>query len=141
MDTIKRSSILGTVMCRCMAVAAILALAMPVLSDSALAQPKQPKLKEILEKSSEEEEAKEEAKGEVTEERKPEAPKPKASRPPVPDDEFNRGTPSTCIQGFMKATGEGNYERATNYLELSDLAWGLTFMEGPLLARQLRIVL
>jgi MscS family membrane protein len=124
-----------------MAVIAILALTMLVLSDSALAQPKQPKLKEILEISSGEEKVEEEAKEEVTEERKPEAPKPEASRPPVPDDEFDRGTPRTAVQGFMKATGEGNYERATNYLELGDLAWGLTLLEGPQLAHQLRIVL
>jgi len=41
----------------------------------------------------------------------------------------------------MKATGEGNYERAAEYLELSNLAWGLTVKEGAQLARHLRIVL
>lgn len=130
MDTIKRRSTLGTVMCCFMAVAAIVALAALVLSDSPLAQQKEPKLKEILEKGSEREEAKEKPKEEVKEEQKPETAKPKSVGPVIPDDEFGRGTPRTAVQGFMKATGEGDYERAAQYLELSNLAWGLARKGG-----------
>ena len=137
MDTFKRSTTLGTVICRFIAVATILVLATLVLSEGALAQAKQPKLKEILGKTSEEEEAKEEAK----EEQEPETAKPKDVRPVIPDDEFDRGTPRRAVEGFLKATGEGNYERATQYLELSSLAWGLARRGGVQLARELRIVL
>jgi MscS family membrane protein len=133
MDTIKWRSTLRAFMCRSIAFAAILVLATLVLSDSALAQATQPKLKEILGESPEEEEAKEE--------QEPEAAKPKDVRPIIPDDEFDRGTPRRTVQGFMKATGKGEYERAEQYLELSNLARGLTEKEGRELARELRIVL
>jgi len=105
-------------------------LATFVFADSA---PAQPKLKEFLEKTSEEEKVKDEP--------KPEAPKTKILGPVVPDDEFDRGTPRRTVQGFLKATGEGDYERAAQYLELSNLAWGLTVKEGAQLTRRLRIVL
>ena len=130
MDTIKQSTTLGAIMYRSIAVAAILVLATFVFADSA---PAQPKLKKVLEKTSEEQKVKDEP--------KPEAPKTKIVGPVVPDDEFGRGTPRRTVQGFLKATGEGDYERAAEYLELSNLAWGLTVKEGAQLARRLRIVL
>jgi MscS family membrane protein len=141
MDTIKQRSILRPVRCRSIAFAAILVLATFALSEGALAQAKKPKLKEILGKTSEEEEAKEKTKEEAKEEQKPETAKPKDVRPVIPDDEFDRGTPRRAVQGFLKATGEGDYERATQYLELSDRAWGLARRGGVQLARELRIVL
>ena len=73
MDTIKRRSIAKIFGCRSVAFAAILFLATFMLSGSGLAQAKQPELKEILEKSSAEQEAKGKAKEEVKEEQKHEA--------------------------------------------------------------------
>jgi MscS family membrane protein len=133
MDTIKWRSTLRAFMCRFIAFAAILVLATFMLSEGAMAQAKQPKLKDVLGKSPEKEKAAEEPKAET--------PKPKSVRPIAPDDEFDRGTPRTAFQGFMKATGEGNYMRAAEYLELTSLGRGLTVKEGPQLTRQLRIVL
>jgi MscS family membrane protein len=130
MDTIKWRSILRAFMCRSIAFAAILVLATFVLSGSVGAQPK---LKDVLGESPEKEKAAEEPKAGT--------PKPKYVRVPIPEDEYDRGTPRTAFQGFMKATGEGNYVSAAEYLNFSSLGRGLTLREGPQLAHQLRIVL
>ena len=55
----------------------------------------------------------------------------------APEDEFNRGTPRTSVLGFLLATRERDYERASQYLDLSAEMGA----RGPELARQLRIVL
>jgi MscS family membrane protein len=117
-------------MCRSIAFAAILALATFVLADTV---PAQPKLKEVPGKSPEKEK--------VSKEPKPETPKAKELPPPIPDDEFDRGTPRSAFQGFRKATGEGNFVRGAEYLDLSSLGRGLTLRDGPQMAHQLRIVL
>jgi MscS family membrane protein len=57
----------------------------------------------------------------------------------VPDDEFGRGTPRTSLLGFAKATLERDFERASRYLDLTQLPTGLEEGDGPRLARQLRI--
>jgi len=130
MDTMKRTATLGAIVGCSLALVAIFMSATLVLCDRALAQPK---LKDVLGKSSEKEK--------VTGKPKPETPKARDLPPPIPDDEYNRGTPRTAFQGFMKATGEDNNVSAAKYLNLSSLGRGLAERDGPLLAHQLRIVL
>ena len=57
----------------------------------------------------------------------------------APDDEFNRGTPRSSVQGYAKATRERNFEQAAQYLDLSNLPPELEGYTGAELARQLRI--
>jgi MscS family membrane protein len=59
----------------------------------------------------------------------------------VSPDELNRGTPRTALEGFITAAGDGNYDRAAEYLDLRNLPAWLAESEGPKFARQLKIVL
>ena len=56
----------------------------------------------------------------------------------VPEDEFNRGTPRTSLLGYLQATRERDFERAAQYLDLSQAT---IERDGSQLARQLRIAL
>jgi MscS family membrane protein len=62
------------------------------------------------------------------------------AQPVGPDDEFGRGVPRTSVEGFLKAAGERDYERAAQYLDLRNLPRGLNRSDGPNLARELKIV-
>jgi len=75
-------------------------------------------------------------KGEVAAE-----PEAKVKKPAGPVDEFNRGVPLTTVKGFFAATGKGDYERAAEYLDLSNLPRWMDQSQGPQLARQLKIAL
>ena len=68
-------------------------------------------------------------------------PEEKVKKPVGPADEFNRGVPLTTVKGFFSATGEGDYERAAKYLDLSNLPRWMSKSQGPQLARQLKIAL
>ncbi len=61
--------------------------------------------------------------------------------PAGPVDEFERGTPHSSVKGFFKAARGGDYERAAQYLDLSNLPRWIDKNEGSELARQLKIVL
>lgn len=61
--------------------------------------------------------------------------------PAGPVDEFDRGTPRSSVKGFFKAARGGDYERAAQYLDLRNLPRWIDKNQGPLLARQLKIVL
>jgi len=61
--------------------------------------------------------------------------------PQATEDELGRGTPRGTVKGFLEATGEGDYERAAGYLDLSRLPPSRREVQGPELARQLRTVL
>ena len=55
----------------------------------------------------------------------------------APEDELSRGTPRTSFIGFLQATRDRDFERAAQYLDLpSEMR-----SDGPVLARQLRMVL
>ncbi len=60
---------------------------------------------------------------------------------PVPEDLLDRGTPRRAAQGFLLAAGEGDYERAAEYLDLRNLPRGMNEADGPTLAEDLDIVL
>jgi MscS family membrane protein len=55
-------------------------------------------------------------------------------------DEFNRGTPRSSFLGLAQATGEGDYERAAEYLDLRNLPENVLEIGGPELARQIEII-
>jgi MscS family membrane protein len=61
--------------------------------------------------------------------------------PTGPVDEFNRGTPRSSLQGLAEAVRKGDFERATEYLDLRNLPKEAQDLGGPELARQLKIVL
>ena len=123
-------STLRVVMNRFVVLGACLLVVAFVLADSALAQ--QPTLKEMVGGTAKEKKVTEQP------EQKPEQ---KTAQAVVPDDEFDRGTPRGSVAGFLKATREWNYERAAEYLDLRRLPRGLDKSKGPLLARELKIVL
>jgi len=63
-------------------------------------------------------------------------------KPPVgPVDEYNRGTPRSSVTGFLASARDGDYEKAANYLDLRNLPRWMDVTEGPLLARQFKVVL
>ncbi|MBW2172337.1 MAG: mechanosensitive ion channel family protein [Deltaproteobacteria bacterium] len=66
---------------------------------------------------------------------------PEQERPAGPPDEFNRGTPRSSFEGFLDAAETGDFEQATEYMDLRNLPRGMTKDQGPELARQLKIVL
>jgi len=61
--------------------------------------------------------------------------------PAGPVDEFDRGVPRTTVEGFLDAVQGGDFERAAHYLDLRNIPRSMEKMEGPELARQLKIVL
>ena len=62
----------------------------------------------------------------------------KAAQPTseVPVDEFGRGSPRGTVKGYLEACREGDYKKASNYLDLRRIPG-----DGPTLARKLRTVL
>jgi len=66
---------------------------------------------------------------------------PTAPTPAGPADEFNRGVPRRTILGFLQACRDGEYERAAAYLDLSRLKPRDRAVDGPTLARRLKVVL
>ena len=68
-------------------------------------------------------------------------PEPKKVKPLGPADEFNRGVPRSSLKGYLKAARDGDYERASQYLDLRHLPDWVDATEGPRLARQLKIAL
>lgn len=67
---------------------------------------------------------------------------PPTSSPPSagPADELDRGVPRTAVLGFLKATRDGDYQRAAEYLDLSRLRPKERTAQGLLLARHLKVV-
>jgi MscS family membrane protein len=103
-----------------------------LISSLVLAESKEPTLKDVIEETFAEEEKKP---AEETE------PAPAVSRRLVPADDFDRGVPRTCLLGFLKAAGEADFKLAARYLDLRYLPYGVSPQQGPVLARQLKIVL
>jgi MscS family membrane protein len=70
------------------------------------------------------------------------AEKPPVKKPPVlgPADDYDRGVPRSSVKGFFKATRDGDYKKAAQYLDLRYLPSGIR-EAGPELARQFKIVL
>jgi MscS family membrane protein len=58
-----------------------------------------------------------------------------------PEDVLNRGTPRGSARGFIEACEEPNFEKASEYLDLSNLPADIRDIGGPELARQLYHVL
>jgi len=58
----------------------------------------------------------------------------KAAQPTseVPEDEFGRGSPRGTVNGYLEACREGDYKKASNYLDLRRIPG-----DGPTLARKL----
>ncbi len=63
------------------------------------------------------------------------------SKPMGPEDPFNRGTPRGSMYGYLKACHDGDYERATEFLDLRRIPAGERAARGPELARQFKFVL
>jgi MscS family membrane protein len=76
-----------------------------------------------------------------TENQQTEVPKVPVAKVVGPDDEFKRGVPRTSIEGFLDATQKGDYERASQYLDLRNLPRGIKKKDGPLLARILKVII
>jgi len=57
-----------------------------------------------------------------------------------PPDRYNRGTPRGSVSGFISACRKGDYERATQYMDLRRLS-KKEREQGPRIARQLKEVL
>jgi len=68
-------------------------------------------------------------------------PEPKKVKPLGPADEFNRGVPRSSLKGYLKAARDGDFERASQYLDLRYLPDSFDAGQGPKLARQLKIAL
>jgi MscS family membrane protein len=66
---------------------------------------------------------------------------PKVVQPQGPVDEFNRGVPRSSLKGYLKAARDGDYERASQYLDLRYLPDWMDEINGPRLARQLKVAL
>jgi MscS family membrane protein len=58
-----------------------------------------------------------------------------------PADEYDRGVPRSSVKGYFKATRDGDYELAAQYLDLRNLPRGMKKSQGPELARHLKVVL
>lgn len=58
-----------------------------------------------------------------------------------PIDEYDRGTPQGTLEGFLAASGDGDYEKAAKYLDLRNLRGRAAREESPELARKLTVVL
>ena len=66
---------------------------------------------------------------------------PAAPTPAGPVDEFDRGVPRHTMLGFLQAGRAGDYERAAAYLDLSRIKSRNRAVDGPVLARRLKVVL
>lgn len=72
------------------------------------------------------------------------SPTPAASATPAPAgpaDEFERGVPRSVVQGYLGACDKGDYERASNYLDLRRIPKSQRVKQGATLARELSVVL
>ena len=118
----------GAWYCLVSALLIVLALSLIVQSGPALAQPKQPSLKDIIKEPEDVEQA-------------PKEVKPETEVPKAPRDDFGRGTPRTSVKGFFTAARERDFEKAVKYLDLRNLPKGFGEEEGQQLARHLKIVL
>ena len=67
--------------------------------------------------------------------------KKKLKQAAIPEDEFGRGTPRDSIQGYLEAARNLDYTRAAEYLDLRRLRSSRQKSQGPVLARELKIVL
>jgi MscS family membrane protein len=76
-----------------------------------------------------------------SEEKAEEKEEPKKAPPTGPLDEFERGNPRSSVKGFFKATRDGDFERASEYLDVRDLPWWMEETRGSELARRFKIVL
>lgn len=65
----------------------------------------------------------------------------KQGQPPVPLDEYHRGTPRTSLIGFFDATQIGDFQTAAKYLDLGGIPPNSVSRMGPELARQLKVIL
>lgn len=60
--------------------------------------------------------------------------------PVIPDDEFSRGTPLRSGNGFMAAIDAGDFETATEYMDLRNLLGAAEELTGTELARRLSVI-
>ena len=70
-----------------------------------------------------------------------EQPEPEKVKPLGPADEFDRGVPRSSLKGYLKAARDGDFERASQYLDFRYLPDSIDKSQGPQLARQLKIAL
>ena len=70
-----------------------------------------------------------------------EQPEPQKVKSLGPADEFNRGVPRSSLKGYLKAARDGDFERASQYLDFRYLPDSIDKSQGPQLARQLKIAL
>jgi hypothetical protein len=61
--------------------------------------------------------------------------------PAGPADEYDRGNPRSSLKGYFKATRDGDYKRAAQYLDMRNLPGWMAYIEASELARQLKIFL
>ncbi len=61
--------------------------------------------------------------------------------PTGPADEYDRGNPRSSLKGYFKATRDGDYKRAAQYLDMRNLPGWMAYIEASELALQLKIVL
>src|SRR5580765_4511552 len=71
----------------------------------------------------------------------PEPTRTDSPAPRAPVDPLNRRTPRDAMAGFLDATRHRDYVRAAEFLDLRRLPAATRAQDGPILARQLRIVL
>jgi MscS family membrane protein len=64
-----------------------------------------------------------------------------ASRQPVPEDRWNRGTPRGALRSFLDLGREGNWQDAAQIMDLSAITKSEVQERGPELARQLKFLL
>ncbi len=59
----------------------------------------------------------------------------------IPADEFDRGTPRRSAEGFLAVVESGDYETASEYLDLRNLRGEATELTGAQLARRLYVII
>jgi MscS family membrane protein len=72
---------------------------------------------------------------------KPEKAAEKPVTPAGPVDEYERGTPHSSLKGYLKATRDGDFKRAAEYLDMRNLPGRMRYIKASELARQLKIAL
>ena len=60
--------------------------------------------------------------------------------PPIPADDFDRGTPARSAEGFLVTVEAGEYETAAQYLDLRNLRGEARDLTGEQLARRLYVL-
>ncbi len=71
----------------------------------------------------------------------PSRPEPDKSHYAGPADEFNRGNPRSCVEGFLSYAARGDFKDAAQYLDLRYLPKKLKGIPPEELARKLKIIL